>query len=423
MRYFIRANQTETAKAMRVPGRPRHRHVLALLFGAFACIATSARAVDVTPPSSPSTNHLKVDNPVFSSEAYLSTYQEAQRTADNRWVFSNFIIRNLVGECQDIRCIQGGSLPNRSAWPAEVGTWGPDGDYMPWEVHGLSFGPEDLSVNFQTQSYTDSFGTEWFDDAISLKLDPYVTLVPVQVVVVVPKYEGEAYDVMSAVDEESQWALWEDRWGGPAISGSSPPSGCCPQVQGQWTTLTAPTRASQGLYRRVVAPGSVIDYVRPDDVFAQCGVQFRMVDYVQVVQDERHVEFLDAGLGICEDSQRQALLAEILQQARAQPHVDVYGNSLLGIRSQIPTVVFNYRSYNTTGHPEDCPAPADTLGVVGDNAILVGVGDNVGAPNSDLTLSHLLGHLFQLDHPDRGADGSLDPNYCGGGQGSPGHSC
>ena len=167
MPYFSRTNQTQTAKAMRASGR--QRHVTAMLLGAFVCIATSAGAVDVTPSTPPFNNHLKVDNPTFSSEAYLSTYQEAQRTADNRWAFSNFVIRDLVGECEDIRCVQGGLLPNRSAWPAEVGTWGPDGDFMPWEVHGLSFGREDLSVNFQTESYTESFGTEWFDDPISLK--------------------------------------------------------------------------------------------------------------------------------------------------------------------------------------------------------------------------------------------------------------
>jgi hypothetical protein len=393
----------------------RRRAAQGLLVGTLFAVAPGSAQAQISAPSPTPEGvdplypqALPLDNPVFTGILGLGEYQECWREAgmaseERAWLFHNFKIMIDVEPPPDT--VGAKPLDTSRVWPSQPGEFYAYND-VPWEMHGAKLGHYESTVTAEVTF--NPFSTE--AQSTTWALASTSELLPVQVVVVRPDYSAsEVSAAMDRITPNSQFALWDDTWGNNDPQISNDPSGGGPAtVRGRWETWTELTRETEGRYARVQSDPPTLDYVRPDDVFAQCGVQFRLVDWLEITHDETHVEFVKDGAGVCDDAERRLLLREIVHRAELTPHNDLLAIELDGIRSSLITVVYNYRSIGA-----DCGAAPDGGALVDGTDVLIGVADNAG-PNSDLTLSHHLGHVLGLEHPDD------TQAYCG--QGTPGEA-
>lgn len=265
-----------------------------------------------------------------------------------------------------------------------------------FDHHGtrLGFGTLNVSatqvvspLNNPTQSVTLSSPTPY-------TLHPATALVPVTAVVVVPAYASGVKATMEALAQKAyQQVLWDDVWS-VAIQRTPAPGGGPLKIQGSVQQSASQVSNPPPGYSLWKA-GS---WIQPDDIWTQCGVQFRLVDIVVLEMPEeidqpdspggrwRPVEFqrrpacglggacpqnwgqcIDQGhdpshqfgtcelaSGICDDAERTSLARHLVNLARNQAHNDIFGNPLSGMPPTTMPIIFNATAKDFFRRASDC---------------------------------------------------------------------
>lgn len=158
------------------------------------------------------------------------------------------------------------------SWPAHVGSFDEDID---WEVHGVRLAPR--VTTGLLDGLTEIFGLR--DDATAPEytvypqgrflLDPEVALVPVRVIqLYVP---GDPYHDDGWFSRQSADVLFDDGWKAH-VDVNGDPFNSPDFIVGSWT------------HRRGCVDSwctEVGHNIQPDRIFDECGVQFRLVEYVK----------------------------------------------------------------------------------------------------------------------------------------------
>jgi hypothetical protein len=229
--------------------------------------------------------------------------------------------------------------------------------------------------------------------------------------VVVPSADQSEHDFMARFANRSLMeALFDDGWSG---STSRFPDGHV-EVVGQWNTRTTlPVAAPDGrLHRRVetVGPGpnlstSVVTGLGllPDDIFVQCGIQFRLQQFV-TIEETDHV-FVNR-----RDATNQPICGGLTKSIKLHSHFQDAYKPLLD-HPELVTVVFT----NLFDHPT---CLSRTLGEYASstNDVLISTQDIASGAGSATprTLSHELGHSLGLVHTTCTGD-VMDDLMCAGG--------
>jgi hypothetical protein len=244
-------------------------------------------------------------------------------------------------------------------------------------------------------------------------------VVPIQVVVVRPSYKT-TYNidpVMQQFRQAFQNVLWDDMWTATGTRVSHP-GGLLASAQRKWTHRTVPSWTQ---YKdRIPFPWSgstdwntvepsfhdvtngagirIGKFTRPDDIWIQCGVQFRLIKVVELSLSRDFVELRTGDEYddlICDKTGVGLKFDAIVKKASEPPYA---------LRYDLPVVVFNW-----TVQPLACSLPTQRVdlacdGIAGGFACggggWVGVGiqniDDLNAAQATLALSHELGHVLGL---------------------------
>lgn len=217
-----------------------------------------------------------VDNPVLQGEGVLlgDGGERAQRSGDE-WRYDRFevLLEQVVG------AVAKGSEAYAwlRAWPAAEGLVAPAAGatgVLSWEAHGARVGYGEVRYG-AVKASADASKSD-LDARTALVLDPEVILVPVRGVRTVPDYEGAP--VAHATQEFTREALevvLDDAWKGEVVRSSS--GGSLSSVTGVWERRTqgAPGERRGGY---LGFPSQTL----PDDVFRECKIQFRLVEFIEV---------------------------------------------------------------------------------------------------------------------------------------------
>jgi hypothetical protein len=166
-------------------------------------------------------------------------------------------------------------------WPGRSGHWGTPGmRQVTLLTEGLRVGGS-RSRPLEVQLMIEGPDKSWQMAAFPLRvlLDPKVILIPVQILVL---HADDGSPLVTSIDR--QLALW-DRFPTPRIYQTV--------VDSQFGEITSTTRELEdwvaGGEDGVSSANYVDEIYLPDDVFAVCGVQFRVVNFVQMAVDNRHL--------------------------------------------------------------------------------------------------------------------------------------
>jgi hypothetical protein len=276
-----------------------------------------------------------------------------------------------------------GSFLDPKIFPTQDGFFG-DGSEMPWAMHGIKLGTELIPF-----TYTEQISGNPQVPLTSTNIDAFssVLISPLNVVVVLPPDSGETAalrDSMIQFQPDYLGLLFDDMWS--AVTQRFPSASLEAFVQFSKQTLPSELGAT---FRETVVldlPLSGHGWKLPDDIFSQCGIQFRMknfhfVEETNLVNVFRTQEGTAAGTPICgeeNDAERDAMLASWVSLANAA-----------GADPAMKHLFVAHR----VDHPS-CPSPKAGIHSTGVAAI------GVEQDQTGLALSHTLGHMLGMQHPE-----------------------
>jgi len=283
-------------------------------------------------------------------------------------------------------------------WTPSAGEWhAPDARFLTVVTPGVRVGPTALSLELDMADEHDAFSIEAFPARIAL--DPEVFLLPVQVVVFFGDSQGGVAPGSSlpanlgVFDLPTQLELWD------RLPSMIDPANTAVGPQFPWHaydgsgTLTASVRHLFG-----VVPGAengpehvqVGRFHPPDDIWAPCGVQFRLVNFMpmavgpDLLKPTGHtdatgtVESFKTAVTMAQGFQQGAITVVIAPMCSdvgwanpgdTQPPdgVSLVGHDFACVRyDAAPSVLAHELGHlilNETGHP-DCYMPTETSNVM-----------------------------------------------------------
>jgi len=311
------------------------------------------------------------------------TESESAERDDTGWKYYKFLVEG-VQSCSpgDTLCVP---QDTNFVWPAANGLWdGPASIAV--EQTGVALGPLPTTLEYTKHDY-DMNALPVAAGAASLA--PEVIVVPVNVFVAVPDEDLDpiGHAVASNVIEPAFYrALFDDQWEVSGVRGSAP-GGKTELYTGGFNLKTSLHHTSTAAHlRRVTWIGR--DHVNPDDVFAQCGVQFRLASVTAYIEDNPQAIFFEdaGGEKICPAS------------AGLQP----LHTGMIARAQQEPLPLYPYGDYAAQGinvlFSPRVSGCVEVAGVGSDTANYAALPLNpvmVSAP--ELTLAHELGHVLGLD--------------------------
>ncbi|HOA04177.1 MAG TPA: hypothetical protein PKI27_17865 [Dermatophilaceae bacterium] len=121
--------------------------------------------------------------------------------------------------------------------------------------------------------------------ALQVRLDPETIIVPVNVVVVEPTADinqnFRSFMQQNWEDVTYYKTLFDDVWS-PDLVRISQPGGILTAIEGDWFARTHRSPLDPTGNFNLVDPPRGYDFIRPDDVFVQCGIQFRLASVVVI---------------------------------------------------------------------------------------------------------------------------------------------
>jgi hypothetical protein len=444
---------------------PRRGPVAALCAGlSIVCLASGAGAqlVSFEPefsrpdPDNPGAVLSPLENPLLVGEVILGGSPSGTMLAEVgpqvlNWAYQRF------GVWGEIRCAAGDTLCVRNAGfkallaapppdPAILGgfSWH-DGTVMPFEIPNiqLGYGISDATFHWEVDQGLAPGGG---DNAplqaelgrVRVRLDPSTLVVPVNVAVVLPgaNLPNQRAFMEPYADRRVHEALFDNQWSATTLRGPDGPI----ENLGLWDVRTrrkdgaAVGSLVPGLNQVETVTGSEGEFfgrvnevlgVRPDDVFAQCGIQFRMQEFAVIEETDpeyvRRVKIAPnpqdsithcEGGGPLGGGSLGLLLRHMGEKARA------------AFTQPAPIqVIFTYRTTApgcAVGSEEQSLCCSDVAyGAEDSGTVLVGL-ENIAAHSSTfhkgLVLSHEIGHALGLaDIPSRDDTPHLMANTPGDG--------
>ena len=352
-----------------LPMRVRSTPGLLLVIGVLLATGCKPREVVVGAEPDPRTCKTclvsKRDNPVIQGTVEL----EVSHGPDGRRVEA--VERNGLGFLYDnfqlTAAVKGNEAKGASDLdlipaPYAPGTWEaneePPPAILPWELYGVELG---YAVSEVTVQHRNAFGAAKSapQSPINVSLDPTVILVPIQVVRVIPADPNHpTYSTLQKYSAAVHKKFWDRRWDIDTAHISEP---------------GVPFKASIHSVNSTELP-----WANVDDVWAQCGIQFRMVN--------------------CNASQLGCPDLKVTDPARIQPTATCVAGfaaeatqswneaqALPGIDPSLPIVTFTWRVLAPS-----CPVTH----VAKSGRAAMGYAASFGA--SDLTMAHELGHVLGL---------------------------
>jgi hypothetical protein len=227
-------------------------------------------------PRCPTCYLSKVDNPVIRNalelkersgpRAGLFSFETAERDSDGVRYGQVLLTTRVRGGNRGRGSIED-DLP---ALPPMQGFWSAaEGEErMPWEARGAQIGYAAATVDTEV---LDAFGVLAEHTPLvplEVALDPSVMLVPVQVIRVIPPPQTTFFDYLRHFTQEVYKELFDRRLVLRTFRGSHP------DEQNAWTS-----HLFWEAYKPPPGEGlSRLSYAPPDEIWRQCGIQFRMID-------------------------------------------------------------------------------------------------------------------------------------------------
>jgi hypothetical protein len=282
---------------------------------------------------------------------------------------------------------------------------------LPVEAHGISLGRQPMTIGLRKYEANAPLSTL---GSVQVQLDPNTRVVPVNVVVVLPSASiaPEFRATMEGIKNVDYFAdLTDDQWGpgGHRIS----PAGEPIRIQGTWLHRNVP-HTSVPAEAKLTAPVPSLPgldlAIRPDDIFAQCGIQFRLASVVTIEEDtERGIYMQNPDGGVlCINGggiSVQGILSGWRGKGRTEPSEVLYGSFDDGG----VTIMYAYFIENPT-----CANRAVGTGLLNGQYAAIGLG-NQGGDHRELTLAHEIGHALGMDDlTATGCNNNLMCQYGGG---------
>lgn len=206
-------------------------------------------------------------------------------------------------------------------WPTRSGRVEPVAGQtarLDWSIPGVQVGYSDLRIGVsklrtvtRPSTYTE---TTRESETTAFRLRPDVILVPIQVARFYPGYSGAPDPSVTEIYNERRMRLLLDEQWKPKVLTTSH-EGSLKKLVGHWED-----------WNQDDLHGWTHNYT-PDSIFEQCGIQFRMVDYVEVPASQEWWEMTSNG----------ALLCGSLSQGRLRTMRDAAVDA--GLRSDLPIVM------------------------------------------------------------------------------------
>lgn len=307
------------------------------------------------------------DNPLIQgtlalevADGQAGTFIEEAERNKLGFLYKNLRVDALVSGDGRLGASELDLIPN----PTVEGSWAsssePPPRLLPWELHGIELGYAITEAVIARQGATGSRSTAP-QSPVKVALDRTVMLVPVQVVRVIPNSPDAPYaSNLAKFTKAVQKNYWDGRW------------------DIDTARFSAPKIPNEGSVHSVNS--SVLPWDSADEIWDQCGIQFRMIT--------------------CPGSNEGCPDLQVSDPARVAATSCVQGFSpetsgnwtdaeaLAGIKRDLPIVIFTWRVTQA-----NCPAAH--LAKSGRAAMSFGV--TFGAGTGDLTLAHELGHVLGLN--------------------------
>lgn len=362
-----------------------------------------------------------LDNPTLLSEFTLAPGMSVERPSVSSMVMRGFGLwaQLSCGADESAGCDPAFTrtpwqmaLPRAGSLPVDV----PSGGIYSSEQHGMRIGNASVASLWQEVTLADgnsATSTKLLE--VPIRLAPGTIVVPVNMAVVVPADDSSpAYGTMSGfATPEVAGVYLDDRWG---INNSRFPQGVIEHVN-RIVTRSKQVPASLGLGLSVPESGP---YQTPpmgrivenafgdapfgfmlDDIFAQCGVQFQLADFVVHVEDDDQIVSRVTNRGTPE----AAALCGVNNENSLLAHFNTAINAQVA-NPKLPLIVFNYRVDAPLAGAAGASDPTcfevawgvQTKFIDRGSVIVVGTEAIASGRAPRLTTAHEIGHALGLAH-------------------------